>query len=77
MTASTYLGPVPAAVPPPVAADGDGLPLPAPLDLSILGGLPAVWPTLTRNQQGTIRRALDSMRYELRVIETVRAGGAL
>ena len=77
MTASSYLGPVPPASPPPVTADGVGLPLPAALSLDVLGGLPAAWPTLTRHQQVTARRALAEIAYQLSVISTVRAGGAL
>ena len=75
MTASSYLGPVPPSVPLPVAADGEGLPLPSALSLDVLGGLPEQWPELTRNQQGTATRALAEIRHWLSVIETVRAGG--
>lgn len=48
------------------------LPLPAPVDLSVLGGIPAHWATLTREQQGTIARALIEIRYQLGVVRSAR-----
>ena len=46
--------------------------LPRALDLSVLGGLPEQWPSMTRRQQVAVARALAEARYWLAVVATVR-----